>query len=179
MGGQEGKRRFSCLILERVKDSSPIQIATTVPTLAERQGDFSQTNTLDADSNVLPITDLRSSLRTSRFAESVCLQRSAEHDPASMLNPIGLKVAQLYPAPNLPGDPLLGTNNYRTNVLSTSQGLPAGRKNRPAVQRATSAHRCATPGSAAIRTHLRYSAMGIGMTAFTSDTTVAQRWRGL
>ena len=121
-GPVKKEKTFFLFDFERVKDSSPIQIATTVPTLAERQGDFSQTNTLDADGNVVPITiyDPASGLPGSRnqFASNGV----PNVIPASMLNPIGLKVAQLYPAPNLPGDPLLGTNNYRTNVLSTSQG---------------------------------------------------------
>jgi len=116
------EKTFFLFDLERVKDSSPIQIATTVPTLAERQGDFSQTYTADADGNPVPniIYDPRSGAPGARSQFSS--NGVANVIPTSMLNPIGLKVLALYPTPNLPGDPLLGTNNYRTNVLSASQG---------------------------------------------------------
>jgi hypothetical protein len=116
------EKTFFLFDFERVKDSSPIQIATTVPTAAERNGDFSQTYTADADGNPVPnlIYDPTSGPPGARNQFSY--NGVANVIPPSMLNPIGLKVAALYPMPNLPGDPLLGTNNFRTNVLSTSQG---------------------------------------------------------
>ncbi len=112
------EKTFFLFDLERVKDASPIQIVATVPTMAERGGDFSQTFTNDANGNVVPniIYDPRSGPNGARipFAGNVI--------PKAALDPIGLKVAALYPQPNIPGDPDLGTNNFRTNVLNTSQG---------------------------------------------------------
>jgi hypothetical protein len=117
-GPVKKEKTFFLFDLERVKDASPIQIATTVPTAAQRGGDFSQTLTNDADGNVVPniIYDPRSGPPGARspFAGNVI--------PTNTLDPIGLKVAALYPSPNVAGDPDLGTNNFRTNVLSTSQG---------------------------------------------------------
>lgn len=116
------EKTFFLFDLERVKDSSPIQIATTVPTLAQRTGDFSQTYTADANGNIVPnvIYDPTSGPPGSRTQFSY--NGVANVIPPSKLDPIGLKLLALYPAPNQPGDPLLATNNYRTNVLSTSQG---------------------------------------------------------
>ena len=95
------EKTFFLFDYERVKDSSPIQIATTVPTLAERQGDFSQTNTADANGNVVPniIYDPTSGSPGSRTQFSS--NGVANIIPASRLNPIGMKILALYPTPNL------------------------------------------------------------------------------
>lgn len=116
------EKAFFLFDLERVKDASPVQIATTVPTMAERQGDFSQTYTTDDNGNIVPniIYDPRSGPPGSRTPYSY--NGVANVIPPSQLDPIALKVLALYPQPNLLGDPLLQTNNFRTNVLSTSQG---------------------------------------------------------
>ncbi len=112
------EKTFFLFDLERLKDSSPIQILTTVPTLAERQGNFSQTYYADANGNPTldVIYDPNSGVPGSRtpFPGNII--------PKNRLDPIGLKVAALFPAPNIPGDPLLQTNNFLTNVLSTSAG---------------------------------------------------------
>ncbi len=112
------EKTFFLFDLEKLHDASPVQIATTVPTLAERQGDFSQTYYTDANGNPVldTIYDPLSGPPGSRtpFPGNII--------PKTRLNPIGLKVAALYPAPNLPGDPLLQTNNFLANVLSTTGG---------------------------------------------------------
>ncbi len=116
------EKAFFLFDYERVKDSSPIQIATTVPTLAQRQGDFSQAYTSDGNGNIVPniIYDPTSGPPGSRTPFSY--NGVSNVIPPSRLDPIALKLLSLYPMPNLPGDPLLGTNNFRTNVLSTSAG---------------------------------------------------------
>jgi carboxypeptidase family protein/TonB-dependent receptor-like protein len=112
------EKTFFLFDFEKVKDSSPVQLATTVPTLAERQGDFSQTYYADDSGNPVldVIYDPNSGPRGSRtaFPGNVI--------PKNRLDPIGLNVAALFPAPNLPGDPLLQTNNFLTNVLGTGAG---------------------------------------------------------
>lgn len=112
------EKTFFLFDFERLKDSSPTQIATTVPTLAERKGDFSQSYYADENGNPAPniIFDPLSGSPGSRvpFTGNVI--------PAARLNSIGAGVAGLYPAPNQPGDPLLQTNNFRTNVLGTARG---------------------------------------------------------
>lgn len=117
-GPVKKEKTFFLFDLERLKDSSPAQIATTVPTPAERLGDFSQSYYADEDGNPAPniIYDPLSGSPGSRtpFNGNII--------PASRLSSIGSAVAALYPAPNLPGDPFLQTNNFRTNVLGTSRG---------------------------------------------------------
>ncbi len=112
------EKTFFLFDLERLTDSSPVQIATTVPTLAERAGDFSQAYYADENGDPVPniIFDPLSGPPGSRtpFQGNII--------PASQISPIGAAVAALYPAPNLPGDPLLQTNNFRTNVLSAVHG---------------------------------------------------------
>ena len=64
---------------------------------------------------------------TSSTTRSLALRAPALPFPGnvispSRLNPIGLAVASLYPAPNLPGDPLFQTNNFRANTLNSFSG---------------------------------------------------------
>ena len=112
------EKTFFLFDLERLTDSSPLQIATTVPTLAERGGDFSQSYYADENGNPVPniIYDPLSGAPGARlpFAGNVI--------PQNRISPIGSAVAALYPAPNQAGDPLLQTNNFRTNVLSATHG---------------------------------------------------------
>jgi len=112
------QKTFFLFDLEKLKDSSPLQIATTVPTAAERAGDFSQSYYADEDGNPVPniIFDPQSGPPGSRtpFADNII--------PSYRIDSIGAAVAALYPQANQPGDPLLETNNFRTNVLSVSQG---------------------------------------------------------
>jgi hypothetical protein len=117
-GPVKKEKTFFLFDLERVKDASPIQIATTVPTAAQRAGDFSQAYTTDADGNVVPniIYDPRSGVPGARnpYPSNII--------PSDQLSTIGSNVVALYPMPNVPGNPLLNTNNFRTNVLNASQG---------------------------------------------------------
>ena len=112
------EKTFFLFDLERLTDSSPLQIATTVPTAAERAGDFSQSYYADGNGNPVPniIYDPQSGPPGSRtpFAGNAI--------PAPRIDSIGSGVAALYPQPNQPGDPLFQTNNFRTDVLSASQG---------------------------------------------------------
>src|SRR5579884_1290123 len=112
------EKTFFLFDMERLHDQSPLQIVTTVPTAAERKGDFSQAYTTDDNGNVVPniIYDPNSGPPGSRtpFANNII--------PKTQLDSIGLAIANLYPLPNLPGDPLLQTNNFRANVLSVYQG---------------------------------------------------------
>lgn len=117
-GPVKREKTFFLFDLEKLKDSSPLQIATTVPTPAERQGDFSQSYYADTNGNPVPnvIYDPLSGVPGSRspFPANVI--------PSGRVDPIGSAVMALYPQSNLPGDPLLLTNNFRANVLGVSTG---------------------------------------------------------
>jgi hypothetical protein len=110
---------FFLVDLERSTDTSPTQISATVPTDLQRKGDFSQTNTYDTNGNpvlqqIFNPFSLSSSGNRAAFPGNVI--------PSSLLDPIALNIMKLYPEPNLAGDPVSGTNNYRANVPSTSEG---------------------------------------------------------
>ena len=76
----------------------------TVPTDVERAGDFSQTR--DARGNLVPIYDPETTSGGTRtpFPGNVI--------PASRLDPVGLRIAQMYPSPNRTPDNPSGANNF-------------------------------------------------------------------
>jgi len=94
---------------------NPVNFAT-VPTAAERQGDFSallKANTPGNDYTIYdPATGVVSGSRVMRtpFPNNVI--------PTSRLNPVSLKYLQYYPQPNLPGQ-INGFRNYVVNAIDS------------------------------------------------------------
>jgi hypothetical protein len=91
---------------EGFKDSTPNSIYTTVPTPAERNGDFSALLQLGSAYQLYsPYSATSSSGKIKRlpFVNNVI--------PSSLLNPVALKYLQFYPQPNVPGKPD-GENNF-------------------------------------------------------------------
>ncbi len=85
----------------------------TVPTVAERTGDFS--NLRDSSGNLVPLYDPLTTVPTANgqyartpFAGNVL--------PVNRLSPASLQLLKLYPLPNATGDPLTGVNNFVTNA---------------------------------------------------------------
>ncbi len=101
--------------LEMVRDRAPVNIVATVPTAKERTGDFSNTQSFDANGNLVlnqifdPFTTDANGNRTA-YAGNVI--------PHNEIDPIGLALLNYYPKPNQAGDPGIGTNNYRDVILS-------------------------------------------------------------
>ncbi|MFZ0285331.1 MAG: TonB-dependent receptor [Terriglobales bacterium] len=120
LGGPIRKNKtFFFVDIERVLETDPVPIVATVPTLAERNGDFSQTLITDPNSgdvvpnliyNPLQVTN---GVRTA-FAGNII--------GTQWQDPIGKKILALYPMPNQPGDPD-GTNNFRDNTNSFTKSL--------------------------------------------------------
>lgn len=84
--------------------------AMTVPSLLERQGDFSQT--FNANGTLALIYDPASSPNAAT--------RTAfpnNRIPAARLDPVARKVIEFYPLPNRPPDNIAGTNNFRANSV--------------------------------------------------------------
>ncbi|MDQ6663132.1 MAG: carboxypeptidase regulatory-like domain-containing protein [Acidobacteriota bacterium] len=108
----DGRNRlFFFLAYEGIKDSYPETITTTVPTAAERNGDFSQL--LNAGSNYQiynPYTGVAQDSRIARqpFAGNLI--------PANLINPIAKNYLQFYPLPNAPGNSD-GARNYVANSV--------------------------------------------------------------
>ena len=109
---------FFLVDFERATDTTPRQIVATVPTDLQRKGDFSQTYTYDLNGN--PV--LQQIFNPLSIANGIRAPFKRNIIPPEMLDPLALNVMKLYPEPNVPGDPVSGTNNFRTNVASTSEG---------------------------------------------------------
>jgi len=133
-------KTFFFFDLEKTRDNSPFTFTSTVPTAAQRIGDFSKTYTYDDDGNVVlqqvfnPYTAQFNAatgewLRQS-FSGNVISGNCNKPDPsnptnriaAPCLDPIALKVMQLFPAPTGPGDPVTGFNNYSAKLVAVSPG---------------------------------------------------------
>ncbi|MBV8051454.1 MAG: TonB-dependent receptor, partial [Acidobacteriaceae bacterium] len=126
LGGPVRKNKtFFFVDIERVLETDPVNIVATVPTPAERQGDFSQSLITDPYSgNIVPNT-IFNPYQTP--GNRVQLLQTRPQFPANKIgqqwwDPIGEKLLNLYPLPNQPGNPD-GTNNFRDNTNSSNRGL--------------------------------------------------------
>ncbi|MBI4875524.1 MAG: TonB-dependent receptor [Acidobacteria bacterium] len=100
---------------EAIPQRSPDNVNSTVPTAAERAGDF--TGTLDGSGNVIrvydPLTTRADPARAGRYIRD---QFAGNRIPASRFDPIGLKIMQYYPLPNRASrTENLALNNSRAN----------------------------------------------------------------
>jgi len=121
LGGPIIKNKtFFFVDIERINAKAPQPITATVPTALERLGDFSQTNILDENGNVVPNRifnpyQLSGGQRADFTTPNVI-------DP-QFIDPIGQQIINLYPSPNVPGDPGTGTNNFRSVVTNATRSL--------------------------------------------------------
>jgi Carboxypeptidase regulatory-like domain/TonB dependent receptor len=121
LGGPIRKNKtFFFVDIERVLETDPVNIVATVPTQAERNGDFSQALITDPDSGaVVPnlifnphqvdVNGVRAAFPNNKIDKT-------------MWDPIGEQILNLYPLPNQSGGPD-GTNNFRTNTNSFTKSL--------------------------------------------------------
>jgi hypothetical protein len=107
-----GKNRlFWFFALEDINDSFPEPLTTTVPTAAERNGDFSALLALGSKYQIYdPATGVAQGSRIMRQ------QFPGNIIPAARLSPIAKNFLQFYPAPNQPGA-ADGQNNYLANSV--------------------------------------------------------------
>ncbi len=106
-------KMFWFLALERLNDSQPATNLTTVPTDAERNGDFSSLLKLGPQYQLFnPLTGTLngSTINRQPFQNNVI--------PGNMINPIAQAYLKYYPEPNLSGD-ATGFDNYINNAPST------------------------------------------------------------
>ena len=106
-------RTFFFVDFEKVRSSSASSGVVTVPTLAERQGDFSATAT--------PIYDPKQPLIacTARRQPAQCAGRRCRAEdviPTSEQDPIGMAVLNLYPKPSNGNE----FNNYNYTTLANA-----------------------------------------------------------
>jgi hypothetical protein len=99
MGSYEGlrSRRFASTTI-------------SVPTILERQGDFSQT--LAGANRPIAIYDPFTTRANPSGAGFVRDAFAGNRIPANRINPVALNAIKFYPLPNQPGDPFTQKNNY-------------------------------------------------------------------
>ena len=102
---------FFFFAYEGIKDSYPETVTLTVPTAAERTGDFSSLLNVNSRYQLYnPFTGVTQGTRISRqpFAGNII--------PPNLINPIAKAYLQYYPLPNAPGG-ADGGNNYVANSI--------------------------------------------------------------
>ncbi len=93
---------------EGLRQQTPTTLVTTVPTDLQRAGDFSQT--FNKDGSLATIFDPFSTrLVNGQFVRTAFPNNKI---PLQSQNPVALNLLRYYPAPNRPGDPLTGANNF-------------------------------------------------------------------
>jgi len=109
-GPIQHNKMFFLVSAELLRQSSFISTTTTVPTLLQRQGDFSQTFT--SGGTQVKIFDPFTTRANAAGNGYVRTQFANNVIPTNRINPVALKVMQYYPAPNVTGNSLTGANNY-------------------------------------------------------------------
>lgn len=101
---------------EGLRQGFPVTFVSTVPTAAQKRGDFSQTFAANGqpiviyDPATLTTLDNGQRMRTP-FAGNVI--------PLDRQDPVARKIAGYFPDPNQPGNPVTGQNNYVRSAGST------------------------------------------------------------
>ena len=87
----------------------------TLPTAAQRAGDFSQTLTQRGQQMVVydPVTTRPDPARAGRYLRDPF---PGNRVPQNRMDPVALKMVSYYPLPNTAGDPVTGTNNFVSNA---------------------------------------------------------------
>ena len=107
------KRLFFFGAYEGLRQGSPGTNTSTLPTAAQRTGDFSDTR--NADGSLSVIYNPFSTRPNPNGAGVVRDPFPNNQIPANLLNPIAQKVLALYPQPNAPGDAFTRTRNFNAS----------------------------------------------------------------
>ena len=114
----KSKRLFFFGTYEGLRQGAPSTLLTNVPTAAERQGNFSATR--NADGSVSTIYDPFTTRANPSGAGSIRDPFPGNIIPASRLDAVGLKVANLYALPNAAGNAITNANNFALGGKSVS-----------------------------------------------------------
>lgn len=113
-------RTFLFLIYDGSREGVPRSFVSTAPTVAQRQGDFSQTMTRVGG---VPARVTIYDPQTTRQSGSAWVRDPFPGNaiPAGRINPVGRKLLDFYPPPTAPGDAVTSTQNlplaYKDPVL--------------------------------------------------------------
>jgi hypothetical protein len=102
-------RTFFMASFEGLRENRLSQTTTTVPTLAQRQGDFSQT--LAQNGQLIRIFDPFTT-RANPAGGFIRDQFANNVIPLARMDPVARQVLQYFPLPNQPGNPITGAQNY-------------------------------------------------------------------
>jgi hypothetical protein len=102
-------RTFFMASYEGLREDRLSQTTSTVPTLAQRQGDFSQT--FAQNGQLIRIFDPFST-RANPAGGFLRDQFQNNVIPGSRMDPVALNVLNYFPLPNQPGNPVTGAQNY-------------------------------------------------------------------
>jgi hypothetical protein len=120
IGGPIKKRKaFFFFDFLKSRENLPGTFTTTVPTAAEKRGDFSKTfnddGSLQQVYNPFDVhQDTSGNWIRAPFASNII--------PDSMIDPVARNIMSLYPDPTGPGDAVTGRNNYTKNFISSYPG---------------------------------------------------------
>ncbi len=106
-------KTFFSFAWEHYRESSPSPGLASVPTLAERQGDFSQDGITVYDPFSTRVNQAFDATKPASLINPQYIRDQFPNNiiPANRLNPVGRAIANAYPAPNV-GSPNSRTNNY-------------------------------------------------------------------
>jgi hypothetical protein len=109
-----GKNRtFFFMNYEGSREGVPRSANYSVPTAAQRIGDFSATYTRQSDGSALPLTIYDPDTTHLVGKNSIREAFPGNRIPASRINPVAANTMKFYPLPNIQGDPITDANNWR------------------------------------------------------------------
>jgi hypothetical protein len=103
-------RTFFMASFEGLRENRHSQTTTTVPTLAQRQGDFSQT--FAQNGQLIRIFDPFTTRPNPSGTGFIRDQFPGNVIPQGRMDPVALQVLRYYPMPNQAGNPVTGAQNY-------------------------------------------------------------------
>jgi hypothetical protein len=103
-------RTFFMVSYEGLRQNSFREVTTTVPTAAQRAGDFSATRGANGQQIVIydPLTTRANANGTGNVRDPF----QGNRIPRERMDPVALNVLKYWPEPNQPGDPVTGANNF-------------------------------------------------------------------
>ncbi|HTF64987.1 MAG TPA: carboxypeptidase regulatory-like domain-containing protein, partial [Edaphobacter sp.] len=105
-------KTFFFVSWESLMERGGVPFTTTVPTVRQRAGDFSQT--FDAQGRQVTIYDPATTTFNPATGQYTREAFPGNIIPSNRINPIAAKIMPLFPAPTDPGLPFTGASNYNT-----------------------------------------------------------------
>ena len=114
---------------EELQSSTGLTSTLSVPTLAERQGDFSGVSAIVGGvCTPVVIFDPYSSTQNPTTGAFTRTPFPNARIPTTSIDPVAAKIASYYPLPNTAGAACTGANNYiATGATKVAEGLPSAR----------------------------------------------------